>query len=212
MWNPLLPSRPRQTEDGHLLNYRTHLSRPSHRYVVTLPPNRACQVSLYHWCRNIDYANGVPVDDLFRFLLVHHHPTVTKFHLGRTVRQTVIYDPTKLKGKSKNNPHAAVTYVWHDREELQYGLEWMLSTWLWTIEHEFKDMMPNPQEKMLEIFDDLAGASESELESLWVKPALGSEFMGTIKEPNWKDLNLPIEQIQHQRMDRSTKLRSLWGL
>ena len=50
--------------------------------------------------------------------------------VGSTILQAVAYDPRKLKGKTRKNPKACLTYVFLNPKDLEYGFEWMISIWI----------------------------------------------------------------------------------
>ena len=176
-WNPLIPQRPRQTKDGERLVYRTHIDKPDSTYDVLSVENRIAQIKLYHWCKSLDFVNMVPIANLHEFLF-YRYPSVTKRNLGRTIAQTVPYKCTVLKGVCKDNDHAQMCYAWKFREELEYGLEWMLSMWIWGIEADWRDKTPEEHAKRVtEIFEELGALDEQEFEDEWMDLIRSGEFM-----------------------------------
>lgn len=189
-WNPY--HVPRNTEGFHP---RTHISDPYEGYQIFQKPNRVCQLKLYHWCRSIDYVNGVSIADLHKFLF-YNNSYVSKNHLGRTVLQAVSYDPRTLKGKTKVNPRARMIYTFRNREDLQYGLEWMLSMWIWRITDDEEVMkqrtIPERQNRLAKIFEQLARDEEDIVDSYWVA---GTEEMGNRKNPDWPSIWAKYQMI-----------------
>jgi len=171
-YNRFLPNRPRSI-DGQPLDYRTHIDNPRSTYNLYDPKNMKAQVILYWWCRT-DFVNFVPMADLHE-VLFPHYPEVTKRQMGRTILQATTYDPRKLKGVTKANPKATMCYVWKFREELQYGLEWMLSMWIWRLENDWKAIQDNTDEEHTEmtisIFEDLAACNAADMRGLYADVA-----------------------------------------
>lgn len=175
-WNPLIPVRPRETADGQPLNYRTHIDKPNTTYDVLSTPNRLAQIKLYHWCKSIDFVNMVPINDLHQYLF-GRYPQVTKRQMGRTIRQAVPYKCNVLKGVCKDNDHAQMCYVWHHREELEYGLEWMLSLWIWGIERDLQSCpLEQHSKRVIEIFEEIGALDEDEFDSEWSDLVTSGEY------------------------------------
>ena len=118
-WQPIRP-------DG---NYRTHIKAPSDKYIPWTPRNIIVQIQLYRWCHSMDFQNQTIIADLHGFLFFNF-PRVTKRDLGMAMVQATRYNPRKLKGETLNNPKPCSTYMIHNVDDLRYGLEWMICTWL----------------------------------------------------------------------------------
>lgn len=168
MWNPFQPERPKEN-----LNYRTHIDKPTSTYDVYDPKNRLAQVRLYNFACMDMFPQQVAIEDVHAFLFFDH-PQVTKRQMGRTILQALTYDPRKLKGVSKDHPKACMTYVIPDPVELRYGLEWMLSMWLWRTDERVTGNQEANREVMLKIFAEL-GAQEGDTPAFWADVAWDKE-------------------------------------
>lgn len=172
------------------LHYRTHISNPNSTYNLYDHKNMKVQVILYHWCRT-DFINHVPISELHQWLF-EKYPEITKRQVGRTVLQASTYDPRRLKGVTKDNPKATMIYIWEDVRDLQYGLEWMLSMWIWRLENEWLDIHENTNEqhrKMVnDIFEDLASCSSRDMHSLYADETENSHVFGLNERVDWAAL------------------------
>lgn len=160
-WNPYQPYR-----QDHSPSARTHIDFSNSKYDVLDPKNIAAQVMLYKHSRADLFPRQVAIDELYHYLIFDFtYLPFSKRQLGQTALQATKYDPRVLKGKTKDNPKACMTYVWREPEDLQHGLEWLLSMWIWRIEESVKG-----PEDMLEIFDEMARAEAEELIESWIEP------------------------------------------
>jgi hypothetical protein len=189
-YNRFLPERPKVNSEGETLSYRTHIDDPHSRYRLYDPDNMTAQVILYHWCRN-DFVNFVSIAEL-RDILFTNFPSVSKSNMGRTILQTTIYNPRRLKGVTKDNDKATACYLWRFKEELQYGLEWMLSMWIWRLENQWKDIHTNTNEQhaemTLDIFDDLAALNVRDMESLYAGEVMNEHAFERVENIDWMAL------------------------
>jgi len=98
-------------------------------------------------------------------------------------------------------------YFWQHREELQYGLEWMLSMWIWRLENEWKDIQDNSPEQHVKmvtnIFDDLAACSEADMRSLYADETSSSHVFGLNERVEWKALWAKYEMTKEGRIGTS---------
>lgn len=209
-WNPYHIPRP----EGNF-SYRTHISAPDAHYRVFAKENIITQMLMYHWCRSIDFVNGAAIADVYNF--VFHGPKgqhISKRHVGQTILQALSYDPRLLKGKTKVNDRATMTYVFRHREDLQYGLEWMLSMWIWRLvdtQAVMKQRSPEEkQNRVLDILDQLARTEDDDLYSVWVQPAWEMEQR---RQPDWATIwvnyDLEMERPRVPERKERPKLRSL---
>jgi len=210
-WNPMQPIRPRKKADGEPLQYRTHITKRDALYQIYNPTNMICQLKLYHWCRSLEYRTMVPMMNLRNYLMFDY-PNITKRSLGMTAMQTVPYTYRLLKGVTLDNPHATMCYAWRHPEELQYGLEWMLSTWIWKLEVQFEDIRELPPEEMAKItekvLDELAACEDhSDVHGLFCEPVINGEFMDSVplKELDWPTLWDKFGWTEEGRQYRSPK-------
>jgi hypothetical protein len=127
------------------------------------PKTMKTQVLLYNRFATMDmFPMQVSVDDLHEFCF-YDQPDITKRQLGRTVLESLIYDPRILKGKTKNNPKACMTYVINDPRELQYGLEWQLCMWIWRLDEGAVDA-----ETTDALLQEIGALEGRDLKSLWL--------------------------------------------
>lgn len=152
-WQPIRP-------EG---NHRTHIKAPTDTYMPWHIRNIIAQIQLYRWCHSIDYQQQTIIADLCPFLFAFF-PQVKKRDMGMTIVQATRYNPRKLKGETLNNPKPASTYLFHDVNDLRYGLEWMICTWL----HRAKDT-DNP-EYILNFLDEMAICDERDVSRLYLEP------------------------------------------
>ena len=161
MWNSLQPER-----DLTKVDARTHISEPLSRYNVFDWKNQVAQLVLYRWARSDEFVDSVAIGELHEFLF-YKYPYVTKRQMGMAVVQSSTYNPRKLKGATQDNPKACMTYVWPNRLDLVYGLEWQLAMWIWALESAYPEASV---EKTLEIFDDIAVCEEQAFDSPYIDP------------------------------------------
>ena len=122
------PDRPRMI-DNIPLDYRT-LPIIGDRFTVTNPFNMIAAARLYRAVRRGDVPNFVAISDLHEYLFPDNQVGLSKKTMGAVVIRTVRYNPRKLLGVSKNNDKMRVIYSFGHILEFQYGLEWMICTWL----------------------------------------------------------------------------------
>lgn len=211
-WNPLAPIR--QSPPDTELNYRTHINKPDSIYDVFEPRNMVCQLKLYHWSRSLEFRRFVPIGDLRDYLL-WNRPNITKRHLGMTAVQTVPYKFRTLKGVCSDNDHAVMCYTWNDPLELQYGLEWMLSMWVWKYETSREELSALPKEewpKVTEkVFEELGSCEEADLDSLFIAPLLEDDMydQSPLTKQSWPTLWAKHGWEDEERMRLAPKPRGL---
>ncbi len=161
--NPYQPERP---ETG---KFRTYISNPANSYNVTRLANIITQIKLYRWAKSLDYVNMVSIASLHAYLF-HDQPDITKHFLGKTVLQAVTYDPRKMKAATRNNPTAAMCYLFDSPEDLYYGLEWMIVIWL-------RQMLGDTtKEEIGDELEFLAHCTEEELTNNFLDPLAQETF------------------------------------
>lgn len=212
MWNPLQPVRDLQN-----LSPRTHISHPESIYNPYDPKNMTAQLSLYNWCSGVDYVNGAGIADLHEFLFGSGSP-VTMRQMGMTILQAVQYDPRKLKAKTLDNDHAKKMYVFKDPLDLKYGLEWMLSMWIWNLEWEYADIarQENRLQIMSEIFDELGSCESDKLNTDFIERVWeGDLYEMDLNEPKpdwsalWAKFGWEREPAMTAPTERTRSLKSL---
>lgn len=172
-----IPCQPRRTKD--MPEFRTHISHPHSPYNPMHPESAAAQVALYRWTHSADWVNGPSIADLHQFLMFDwsKHQYFSKHRLGNAVVQSTIYNPRKLKAKTKDNPYPKSIYVWKDKLDLQYGLEWQICMWLYKIESDRRTA-----EDFISFLEELITLPVSEVTSLYIEPTT------TIEPPDWNSI------------------------
>lgn len=190
MWNPYQPERDLTGVDA-----RTHISRPDTTYDIFDWKNMAAQLVVYRWARSEEFIEKVAIGELHAYLF-YNHLEITKRHMGQVIVQATTYNPRKLKGATSDNPKACMTYVWPNRLDLVYGLEWQLAMWVWAMEYKWDELLQNEHrtEIVSEIFDEIASCESDEFEGYFVNPTLAGEFEeknvneDMIRKANWPAL------------------------
>lgn len=181
------PNRPLYGEYGDILLYRTRPSRPNYR--VCDWRNMVCQMTLYRYATSPHWTQGTSIEELHDYLLGGFN--ISKNWLGQTILQTVRYDPRKLIAPNRMNKNDRVVkaYVIHHREEMVYGLEWMICTWL----RNFLNDQSAPGEQpifgpnmMLSELDILSTSDEKEFREIYLNPI--RQQLWKMKEPDWAAL------------------------
>ena len=157
--NPYQPRRPLTDEEDMPFAYRTHISHPGSDYNPFNIENMKCQGILYRWAKK-DFRNNVAIADLHGHLFYREN-SVSKRILGRTIKQTVTYKPTKLKAKTKVNEKARWIYSFRHKNELIFGLEWMITLWLSQI------AIARSTEDMESALSEFLTCKDSELKDLY---------------------------------------------
>ena len=139
-------------------------------------------MKVYNWSKSVDFVNMVPIS-LLRDFLFYKYPEISKKCMGQNIHQATIYDPTKLKGPTKTNPKATMCYCWENRIDLEKGMEWMLKSWVWAMEHEKPSDADIPK-----ILEEIGSLDEDNLDSLWCEPVKNGEELVRLREPDWPSL------------------------
>lgn len=196
------PTRP--TEDpstGKRLLYRTYpmmkdSGNPDGRvYRVMEPANQLAQMQLYRWSRSDQFVESPSVADLYDFLILEPFQntglpyTSSKHHFGRTITNALDYNPRKLKGQTKDNPKACQIYCFISKLELQFGLEYMICSWLRKFLND--QMAPQSQmisgpEAMAEELDILCSTPWADYLEVYVHPLQMNR--NVYAEPDWRNL------------------------
>ncbi len=200
--NPYQPRRPfKNPTTGEPLMFRTYprlsdsLPYAVRIYQTAEPINRVCQMMLYRWCRSEEFVEAPGCADLWEYLFAQRKLPVSKRHLGMCIVNALDYECRKLKGVTKDNPKMKQIYMFNDRLELQYGLEYMICVWLRKF---LNDMMPPSEAKIAgdheeararvsEELDILAETPYRDFYEIYVEP-LFSTSGHRVEEPDWKKL------------------------
>lgn len=211
MWNPLQPKR-----DLTGIDARTHIRNFGDTFNPQDAKNRAAQLMLYRWCLGEEYVDSVAIGELHDFLF-WQYPQISKRQMGQVVVQATTYNPRKLKGVTSDNQKACMTYVWPNRLDLQYGLEWQLSMWIWGLDKSWEELsqLPDPSEFVQEIFDEVGSCEEQDFGNLYMMPTLEGQLCPGneqyLQRPDWPTLwarhGWENEDWQKTPTERSTSLR-----
>jgi hypothetical protein len=189
--NQYQPKRGIIDQNGEALSFRTYISSPDSGYDLFDLRNIICQTLLYRWVKS-EFVNGAPIADLHGYLF-WEHPTVAKRHLGSTILQAVAYNPRKLKGQTKSNPKACMTYVFHNPKDLEYGLEWMICIWIRRV------TLANSAKEVEEAFTELSETNHEGLANLFWDPMMQPVVHATIQDFDWEALWEQHELVVQQR-------------
>lgn len=183
--NRFQPNRPLYNDFGKALLYRTRPTRINYR--VCDRRNQMIQLILYRYAQSPEYIDTPSISELHEYLF-EDYPSISKKLMGETLLQALRYDPRKLKGKTKDNPKACMIYHFINREDLIYGLEWMICTWL----RKFLNDEAAPGEPKIESssgllreLDILATCTEEEFLEVYLYPIRDGKWKSG--EPNWKE-------------------------
>lgn len=197
------PTRPSiDPETGTRLLYRVHpimkdnaaSGQTGRVYRTHEPANQLAQMQLYRWCRSTDFVQAVSCRELYDYLITEPMRD-TKYlssihHFGRTILNAVDYDPRKLKAKDKNVEKTQQIYFFHSRLDLQYGLEYMICSWLRKFLNDASAPGSSPvsgPSMMEEELDILASSSWDDYWGLYVEPLNRVDRLH-IEQPDWRAL------------------------
>lgn len=197
--NPLQPIR----DDSNLM-FRTGPKVSQNQgklYRSCELPNMITQIQLYRWTFSDCFTEQVTIGDLHEYL-VGMVSFISKRHLGGAVLNALDYDPRKLKGVTKENDRARMTYVFAGGPlELRYGLEWMICAWY----RRFLMSEGTPkgdldtQDKILMELTLLGTESHED----YVTDVLGPLRRTSVvyEEPNWKELMRAAAMETHDKVE-----------
>lgn len=180
-------------EDPRPLMYRTYpimkdTGGSGRVYRTTEPASRFAQMMIYRWCRSDDFVNAPGCGELYDYLIVRNHLPVTKKQFGSTIVNALDYECRKLKGITKDNDKVRQLYYFESQLELQYGLEYMLCSWLRKFLNDQSapgsNSINTPEDMEMEL-DMLASASWAEFNEIYLAPNRGPDAW-TAKEPDWR--------------------------
>jgi hypothetical protein len=179
--------------DGVHLNYRT-LPVIGDRFTVTHPYNMIAAARLYRGVRRGEIPNFVAISDLYDFYFGDKQYGLSKRTMGAVIVRTVRYNPRKLLGISKNNDKMRVIYSFGHMKEFEYGLEWMICTWLRRFLNETLalsgDRLVSGQLRMEEELEVMVNSDEIEFEENYISPLWNFEM----PEPDWKAVAFDLEE------------------
>ena len=156
--NPYQPVRPRITEEGDLLRFRTRPKKCKKLFALHTVAHQVCALSLYRSARGGFVPKRVAIRELFDWLDIG---LFNKRNLGNVVVNSVIYEPRVLLNRKDTGP--MMTYSFLDVKELEFGLEWMVCIILRKL---MKDI--ESPEEMAEELDMLSAASEADFQEVYL--------------------------------------------
>lgn len=186
--NSHAPIRPRYLPGSDQMLMFATMPQKNHtgRYQVTSPKNMIAQARLYRAVRKGEIPNNAAIEEIYDYVFFDQ-PLVSKNLMGATVIRTVLFEPRRLKGVTKDNPRARSTYRFNDIKELEYGLEWMICTWLRKFLNEESAPGGKPvsgPEMMAEELDILANTHEDDYKVLYEDEFWKKSY----KDPDWAAL------------------------
>lgn len=194
--NRFQPPRPwKDPEMARPLMYRTYpIMKDSggkgRVYRTTEQANRLAQMMLYRWCRSLDFVEAPACGELYDYLIVRNGFPVSKKHFGSTIVNALDYECRKLKGVTKDNPVVRQLYYFESQLELQYGLEYMICSWLRKFLNDQSapgsNSVSSPEDMEMEL-DMLAEADWQTFQEIYLSPQLGRDSWAA-KEPDWRML------------------------
>lgn len=198
------PDRPR-IADGIDLRYRT-LPDMNGRFIVTSPVNMIIAARLYRAVRRGEVPNFVAVSDLHDFLFPKREYGLSKKAMGAVVIRTVQINPRRLMGVSRKNDKVRVVYSFAHMLELQYGLEWMICTWLRKFLNDTLalrgECVVSGQEAMSSELDKLAECDDITFEKFYIE----NLWQFRMEEPDWatvaKGMKEPDWNLGREIIDR----------
>jgi hypothetical protein len=191
MWD----HQPKRDLDNQF-NYRTWPLR--NRYVVSGISNVIVQTGLYRYTFAEQWPLMIGAGDLHDCLFSSIEG-ISKRHVGATILRAVNYDPRKLKGATENNEKAQQTYCIEKPEDLRYGLEWMICSWLPTFLRAtvVPEDLPRDAEGYSEELEMIRDLTDEDWSEQIVTRLLTGEVK--LREPAWDKVSWPESKI-HQTM------------
>lgn len=192
-FNRWQPKRPRIHPDtGQLMLYATmpNLKRTKIYHVCT-PQSMIAQCRLYRAVRQNKIEKQVAIADLYDHCFIDIPHTISKVQMGYIVVGTLLYEP-RLLVNNKLVGKATMTYTFRTEHDFQYGLEWMICTWLWKFlnDNAPQDEQISTPEQMLEELDFLGNSDDTEYLDVYE-----SRFFDFhMEEPNWHKICDGLEE------------------
>lgn len=126
-------------------------------YTVFDPDNVLTQIKLYRYFRSRAVSDPVIITkDQFMEDVFSSHPQITKLRVGKIFKMIMPYKIHFQRNPSKQTGGVAQTlYKWRHPKELQYGLEFLILTWLPYFIEEVSDDVINTAKLFIEELDIL---------------------------------------------------------
>jgi hypothetical protein len=185
------PDRPFMMDNVHL-NYST-LPVIGDPFLITTPYSMIAQCRIYRAVCRGEIPNNAAVAEIYDFLFDGKDVGLSKKTMGSIIVRSVRYNPRVLLGVSKQNEKARVIYSFSHMAELQFGLEWMICSWLRKFLNDhvvLKDDMVSGPERMSEELDILANSDEREYRDLYETPLWAFKM----EEPDWSTLAKDLKE------------------
>lgn len=201
--NPYQPIRPRHDpETGEVLLYRTRPKKGKYNFHIHTYGNQLAMINLYRAVHRGEVPLHVSIADLYQWLA---DGEFAKRNLGAVVVNSVDYEPRKLYNNSRVEK-AVSAYAFRNMLDLQFGLEWMICTWLRKFINGMNaaDQQIKSRGDMAEELQILASCDENEFHEIYT-----SNLENFIMEPiywqtqsekdcwDWKEV-LPEEDLPKQ--------------
>ena len=154
------------------------------------------QIRLYRAARSGYIPEQVSIAELYDHVFGDISGTVSKTQMGYMVVSSLLYEPRKLiNRKSIGKP--TMSYLFYTNLDLQYGLEWMICTWLWKflnddVARRVLDRIHGPEamDRELEI---LAFTEEQEYRALYEESYPSTRFT----DPDWDSLINGFNEVDY---------------
>lgn len=123
--------RPAQINNTRLYYHQTPQFNPK-TYTIYDPDNILTQIKLFRYFRDKSESDPRVINkDQFMEDVFAEHPQISKLRVGRIFKIVMPYRIHLQRNPNKKNNHTAETlYQWRHPKELQYGLEFLILTWL----------------------------------------------------------------------------------
>ena len=129
LFNPYQPIRDRHTEDGKVLQFATMPKKGKKTIFICTRLSAMTQCRLYRAVKQQKFGKQVAIGDLYDYCFFDVQEEVSKTQMGYIFINSVIYEPRLLVNNSTVGK-PTMTYTIRDLREVEYGLEWMICTWL----------------------------------------------------------------------------------
>lgn len=157
--------QPRRDPEGKF-RFRTYPYIHKDRKTIYDPQTPTVIVSqliVYRWSRSLDFVRAVPTGNLYDFLFHDVTAPKSKIFMGSTIIQAPDYNCRII---DRTNDGAVRCYFFENREDLTYGLEWMICSWLVRL------FALQSEEATDDLLEEIATCDENFLQEKFLSPAL----------------------------------------
>lgn len=123
------PERPRFAEDETRLLYATMPDISRRIPAVCTYLSMLTQCRLYRYATSGEVPPVIGINDLYQYVFHDIKNVISKVQMGYVAVATTAYETRKLLNNAQVTK-PTTCYVFNHPDELQYGLEWMICTWL----------------------------------------------------------------------------------